>query len=121
MAHVTLDTRYRLLRLLQKNPTVSQRRLAKELGISLGKTNYCLKALVEKGFVKANNFKESPRKGVYGYLLTPAGIQEKMRVTQRFLRRKREEYEALEQEIAELRKEVSDTPATQDTQSEGRP
>ena len=120
MARVTLDTRYRLLKLLQKDPSVSQRRLATELGISLGKTNYCLKALMEKGFVKASNFKQNPHKRAYGYLLTPAGMQEKVRVTQRFLRRKREEYEALEREIAELRKEVSDMPATEDIQSEGR-
>ena len=120
MAHVTLDTRYRLLKLLQKDPSVSQRRLAKELGISLGKTNYCLKALMEKGFVKASNFKQNPHKRAYGYLLTPAGMQEKTRVTFAFLRRKREEYEALEKEIAELRREVSNTPGAGHIQSEGR-
>jgi len=100
------ETHLRLLRLIQKRPEISQRELAIELGISLGKVNYCLKALMEKGWVKAHNFRNSRRKWAYVYLLTPSGIEEKMRLATRFLKRKLAEYEALEEEIARLRIEV---------------
>jgi EPS-associated MarR family transcriptional regulator len=90
------------MRLIQENSQLTQRDLARQLGISLGKANYCLKALVEKGFVKAENFQRSDRKLAYAYLLTPAGIDEKARVTVSFLRRKIQEFEALKAEIESL-------------------
>lgn len=99
-------TRYRLLKRLHADPDVSQRALAKELGISLGKLNYCLRAVIAKGWVKAVNFKNSSNKKAYAYYLTPQGIDEKARVTGRFLKRKLQEYEAIEREIEELRLEA---------------
>ncbi|MDD2748531.1 MarR family EPS-associated transcriptional regulator [Acidithiobacillus sp.] len=99
-------TRYQLLKLLTEHPEMTQRELAATMGISLGKTNYCLKALVDKGLVKMGNFRNNPDKGVYAYLLTPEGVQEKARVTVRFLHRKMAEYDALQTEIASLRREV---------------
>ncbi len=100
------EVRYRILKLLEPNPQLSQREVAKELGISLGKVNYCLKALVDKGWIKAANFKNSHNKTAYMYLLTPRGLEEKARVTARFLQRKVEEYEALKAEIERLRGEA---------------
>ncbi|MBU2737246.1 MarR family EPS-associated transcriptional regulator [Acidithiobacillus concretivorus] len=99
-------TRYQLLKLLTEHPEMTQRDLSAAMSISLGKTNYCLKALVEKGLVKMGNFRNNPDKGVYAYLLTPEGVQEKARVTVRFLHRKMAEYDALQAEIAALRREV---------------
>ena len=100
------DSHYHVLKALEANPNLSQRELAKQLGISLGKTNYCLKALVDKGWVKAKNFKNSQNKLAYAYLLTPKGIDEKARLTLSFLERKRQEYEALKKEIEALAKEA---------------
>ena len=100
------EIRYRVLKLLRENPNISQRALAQELDISLGKVNYCLKALVLKGLLKVKNFKESNNKTAYAYILTSKGLEEKARVTVRFLRRKIKEYERLEQEIEVLREEV---------------
>ncbi|MCA1780368.1 MAG: MarR family EPS-associated transcriptional regulator [Xanthomonadaceae bacterium] len=100
------DLKYQLLQQLEKEPETSQRALAKSLGISLGKTNYCLRAVVEKGWVKARNFKNSQRKAAYIYMLTPKGVAAKSRITRRFLDRKLREYEQLEREIAQLRREV---------------
>ncbi len=100
------DITYRLLKAIEENPSQSQRELAHSMGISLGKLNYCLKALVDKGWVKANNFRQNPSKSGYLYLLTPAGIEGKAKVTLRFLRRKMQEYEQLKQEIEELRREA---------------
>lgn len=97
---------YRLLKSIEKNPKQSQRDLSKSLGISLGKLNYCLRALVDKGMVKAQNFSRSSKKSEYLYLLTPKGVEEKGRVTARFLRRKMDEYESIKQEIAVLQKEA---------------
>ena len=97
------EVRYKLLKLLEPNPHLSQREVAKELGISLGKVNYCLRALVDKGWIKAANFKNSRNKTAYMYLLTPRGIDAKTRVTARFLQRKVREYEALRTEIEQLR------------------
>lgn len=99
-------THYRLLKLLQDNPELTQRELAEAAGVSLGKINYCLKALIEKGLVKAGNFKNNPNKKAYAYLLTPKGIEEKARITLRFLRRKQQEYEAIKQELADLQNEA---------------
>lgn len=100
------ETRYTMLRRLADNPDLSQRQLARELGISLGKTNYCLKALLDKGYIKAANFKSSHNKRGYLYQLTPAGIAAKSKATARFLARKQAEYERLEQEIETLKQEV---------------
>jgi EPS-associated MarR family transcriptional regulator len=103
---LTEEVRYKLLKLLEPNPKLSQREVAKELGISLGKVNYCLKALIDKGLIKAANFKNSGNKTAYRYLLTPRGFEEKARVTARFLQIKMREYEALKAEIEEIRIEA---------------
>jgi EPS-associated MarR family transcriptional regulator len=103
---LTDEMRYRLLRLLAANPAISQRELARELDISLGKLNYCLKALAARGLVKATNFKNSKNKAGYLYLLTPRGVEEKARVTLRFLQCKLAEYESIRVEIEELRGEA---------------
>ena len=100
------DTRYRLLRLLTEHPNHSQRELASELGLSLGKTNYCLRALIERGWVKVQNFRNSQNKLAYAYVLTPSGAVAKLRATTDFLRRKQMEYSRLEREIEALRREV---------------
>ena len=101
-----LETRVAVLRALQDNPKLSQRQLAELIGVSLGKTNYCLRALIEKGYVKADNFSNNPKKLGYMYQLTPQGIAEKAKITARFLKRKLAEHEALTQEIEQLRAEV---------------
>ena len=98
--------RYHLLKLVSERPEITQRELAAAMGISLGKTNFCLNALIEKGIVKTDNFRRNPNKGAYAYLLTPEGVQEKARVTVRFLRRKMAEFDILQAEIAALRREV---------------
>ncbi len=100
------ERHYKLLRILEERPDISQRELAKEVGTSLGKVNYCLRALIEKGWVKADGFRKHTNKLAYVYLLTPSGIEQKIRATTYFLSRKMAEYEALEREIAELRSEV---------------
>ena len=97
-----------MLRLLELNPQMKQRELAAAAGVSLGKTNYCINALLEKGLIKMQNFKSNKRKLAYAYLLTPAGIAEKAVLTQRFLQRKMHEYEVLKAEIELLKQEVSD-------------
>ena len=96
-----------LLSRLEVEPNSSQRGLASELGVSLGSVNYCLKALIAKGFVKAENFSRSSNKLGYAYLLTPAGIREKSKLTASFLKRKQHEYYRLEKEIADLKAEMS--------------
>src|SRR5688572_20303611 len=103
---LTDEYRYRILKLLESDPHASQRRIADELGISLGRVNYCLQALIEKGLIKVNNFRNNANKQVYLYLLTPKGINEKTRVTLRFLKAKLNEYEALERELEVLRREA---------------
>lgn len=104
---LTDETRYKILKLIEAKPQMSQREVAKELGISLGKANYCLKALIEKGVLKASNFRNSQNKLAYLYKLTPKGIEEKSSITTRFLKIKMDEYEQIQQEIAELRHEVA--------------
>jgi len=99
------DIHFRVLRLLEANPAMQQRELADELGVSLGKTNYCLKALLDKGMLKMHNFKSSKRKLAYAYLLTPKGIAEKASLTGRFLQRKMDEYAVLNAEIESLMRE----------------
>ena len=100
------NTHYTLLKILDENPGLSQRDLAKKLGISLGKVNYCLNALVEKGSVKINNFRNNDKKKAYAYLLTPSGIEQKARMTVDFLKYKIHEYERLKAEIIELQREA---------------
>jgi len=100
------EIRYRILKLLEKKPDISQRELSRELGISLGKVNYCLRALTEKGLVKARSFKNNPNKKGYLYILTPQGAEEKAKVTARFLKSKLQEYEDLKHVISQLRKEL---------------
>ena len=100
------DTYLRALRLLEAAPQLNQRALALELGMSLGKTNYCLKALVQRGLVTAERFHNSQRKLAYAYLLTPAGMAEKSVLAARFLKRKMDEYDALKVEIDQLQKEA---------------
>ncbi|MDX8401379.1 MAG: MarR family EPS-associated transcriptional regulator [Mariprofundaceae bacterium] len=95
-------THYRLLKLIEERPEISQRELARELGLSLGKVNYCLKAFVKKGLVKADNFRRSDNKRAYAYLLTPKGIEEKARLTLAFFRHVSSEYEALRAEVERL-------------------
>tara|TARA_Y100000590_G_scaffold171597_1_gene196249 strand:+ start:944 stop:1243 length:300 start_codon:yes stop_codon:yes gene_type:complete len=90
---------FNVLRKIQKNPESSQRELAEELGFSLGKLNYCLKALKNKGFVKIRNFKKNPNKMNYIYVLTPKGISEKTKLTLNFMERKMKEYDELKKEI----------------------
>ncbi len=99
------ETHLKVLRLLQAQPQINQRDLAAALGVSLGKTNFCLQALLSKGLLKMQNFKSSKRKLAYAYLLTPAGIAEKAALTSRFLQRKTHEYEALKAEIDMLQHE----------------
>lgn len=98
--------RLQVLRLLAQQPQLSQRELSRALGLSLGKTHYLLHALLDKGQVKARNFQRSDRKMAYAYLLTPAGLREKLRLTSSFLKRKEAEFEQLQRTIADLRAEV---------------
>ncbi len=107
-AKIQEDTHFRIMRILQKDSDLTQRELAEQLGMSVGGLNYCLNALIDKGFVKMQNFQSSKNKFKYVYLLTPQGIAEKMVLTSRFLKRKKEEYEALKVEIEALRVEVGD-------------
>lgn len=104
---LTDEYRYKILKRVEENPEISQRELAEALGISLGKTNYCLKALIAVGILKATNFRNSKNKLAYMYLLTPTGIEEKAKITSRFLKNKIQEYERLQVEIAELKAEAS--------------
>jgi EPS-associated MarR family transcriptional regulator len=101
------DTTYRVLRILQANPDITQRELADALGVSTSGVNYCLKALVQKGWVKVQNFSQSKNKFGYIYVLTPQGIAHKASLTSRFLHRKMAEYEALRYEIEQLQQENS--------------
>ena len=101
------DVHYRLLKVLEERPDASQRELAQTLGISLGRINYCVKALLDQGWIKVTNFKNSKNKLAYAYLLTPSGIDAKTRITARFLKHKIAEYEALKQEIDRLQAEVA--------------
>lgn len=100
------NTHYSLLKTLEENPGLSQRDLAKRLGVSLGKINFCLNALIEKGSLKIKNFRNNENKMAYAYLLTPSGVEEKARITVHFLQCKMQEYERLRGEIEELKREA---------------
>lgn len=105
------ETHYRLLKLLESDSNLTQRQMAGEMGVSLGKFNYCLKELVKKGFVKIERFTSSENKAAYMYILTPHGIEEKSKVTARFLQRKMVEFEEIKQQIEELSLEIENTKA----------
>ncbi len=104
---VSSELQFRVLRLLESNPHLTQRELSKSLGVSLGGVNYCLNALVAKGSVKIQNFKNNKNKWVYAYLLTPQGIAEKTSLTGAFLKRKMQEYQKLKEEIEILSNEIN--------------
>lgn len=106
------EVHLRLLKAIEANPHATQRELSDELGVSLGKANYCLKALVGKGWVKVSNFRANPRKVAYLYLLTPSGIEAKADLTVNFLRRKVMEYEMLRREIEALSADAASVVAT---------
>ncbi len=105
-AQIQEDTYFRVMRILQEKPDITQRELAERLGVSVGGLNYCLKALMDKGWVKMQNFQNSKNKFKYVYLLTPQGISEKVALTSCFLERKMQEYETLKAEIDSLRQAV---------------
>jgi EPS-associated MarR family transcriptional regulator len=100
------ELEYRALKILEQQPDLTQRQLAEALGVSLGKTHYLVKSLIDVGWVKLDNFQKSDNKWGYAYLLTPMGIVEKAAITARFLARKKREYNALHDEIAQLQEEV---------------
>ena len=104
------DTKFRVLRMLQDNPDMTQREIAEKLGVSTSGLNYCLNGLIDKGYVKVRNFSKSKNKFGYIYVLTPQGIAEKALLTSRFLRRKMVEYEALRAEIESLHAEEKFPP-----------
>jgi EPS-associated MarR family transcriptional regulator len=106
MTALSDEVRYKLLKYLVDNPQASQRDVARHLEISIGKVNYCIQALINLGWIKAQNFKNSRRKSAYLYLLTPAGVEEKMSLTIRFLQRKVADHDRLAHEIEALRAEV---------------
>ena len=109
------ETHLKVLRLLEGNPRLSQREVSEALGVSLGKTNFCLKALIDKGLIKVLSFRKSQNKLAYAYLLTPKGIAEKSVITARFLKRKMAEYEHLQTEISALQIEVNSEQASEDS------
>ncbi len=114
MAGFQEEIQFEVLRRLEQSPDLSQRILAKELGISLGSINFCFQALMEKGWIKMHNFSQSKHKLGYIYLLTPEGILEKSKLTAEFLRRKIAEYEALQAEIDTLKSEMASTSSQEE-------
>lgn len=109
MTRTADDHHLKVLRLLEANPDMSQRELAEALGVSVGKTNYCIRALVDKGLLKMKNFRNSQNKLAYAYLLTPSGIAAKAELTAQFLKRRIAEYELLKKEIDQLQQELDRT------------
>ncbi|MCR6653787.1 MAG: MarR family EPS-associated transcriptional regulator [Cellvibrionaceae bacterium] len=107
------ETHYQLIKLIEENPSISQRELAERLEISLGKVNYCLRALINVGWVKAGNFVRSNNKMRYAYVLTPKGLCEKTKITAHFLQKKQAQYESLKIEIARLKSELDSDPSSQ--------
>ena len=102
------DVHFRVLRALNESPELSQRQIAKDLGVSLGVINFCVQALVEKGQIKIQNFRSSSNKLRYAYVLTPSGVSQRVQLTASFLKRKVAEYEALKAEIAAVESELLD-------------
>jgi len=102
------EVSYKLLKIIEEDPHLSQREIAARMGVSLGKANYCLKSLIKKGFIKARNFYNNNNKVGYVYMLTPSGVEEKISVTYRFLKRKMEEYEDIKAEIDSLKAETDE-------------
>jgi len=117
---LTDEYRYKILKILELKPEISQRDLARELDVSLGRVNFCLKALIEKGLLKATNFRNSKNKLAYMYLLTPSGLEAKSVITAHFLKIKMQEYAELENEIQELRREAMQLTQGQLTYDEAR-
>jgi len=103
------EAHLRILKIVEAEPDLSQRQLAERLGVSLGKTNFLIQSLLQKGLLKARNFRRAQNKLQYAYLLTPKGIAAKVRLTRAYLARKESEYEALQAEIQALRREVKTT------------
>ena len=103
---INQELEYRALKILEQRPYLTQRQLSEALGVSLGKTNYVLKSLIDVGWIKLDNFQRSDNKWGYAYLLTPTGVAEKAAITVRFLKRKKQEYDNLQIEIAQLQKEI---------------
>jgi EPS-associated MarR family transcriptional regulator len=100
------STSYKIYRLINDNPEISQRELARRLGVSLGKANYCLQGLMGKGMIKASRFCTNKNKQAYMYLLTPKGIEDKALVTLRYLRRRMKEYDEIKKEIVQIKEEI---------------
>ena len=100
------QNKFQILKSLERDSRPTQRQLSNDLGVSLGKTNYCLKSLIEKGFIKVNNFRNNKNKIQYSYLLTPKGLEEKTKLTLDFIRIKTQEYDVLKQEIESLKQET---------------
>jgi len=111
-----LEIHFKVMRLLHAKPDMSQRQMAKALGLSLGKTNYCVQALLKKGWLKLQNFSGNANKQAYAYLLTPEGIANKAQLTTRFLQRKQQEYVLLKAEIEALQREASAALQSHQTQ-----
>ena len=107
------DIHLDLLRKLEVNPEYTQRELSQEMGVSLGKINYCMKKLIEKGWIKLSNFRRNPNKVGYTYILTPKGIEEKTKLTFLFLKIKMEEYELLKKEISKLKEDAEKMQSSQ--------
>ena len=114
------EVSYKLLKIIEEDPHLSQREIAARMGVSLGKANYCLKSLIEKGFIKARNFYNNNNKVSYIYMLTPSGVEEKVSVTYRFLKRKMREYEEIKAEIESLKAETDEfkKPGSEDLRNE---
>ena len=108
------DIHYRVLAMVEANPVITQRALAAALGVSLGRINYGLRALIDKGLIKVNNFKQSKTKLAYAYLLTPSGVTEKSALTKAFLARKMQEFDALKSEIEVLQFQMTDSHPSAD-------
>jgi EPS-associated MarR family transcriptional regulator len=110
------ENHLKVLRLLESNPHINQRDMSKHMGISLGKTNYCIQALLSKGLIKMQNFRNNENKMAYIYLLTPAGVEEKAKITVRFLKYKVQEYDRLRMEIEELQREAEQKIVTKSSE-----
>ena len=113
------QNQYQILKYLEQDSHSTQRKLSNNLGVSLGKVNYCIKSLVEKGFIKISNFRNNKNKIQYSYLLTPKGVEEKAKLTLDFIRIKTQEYDALKQEIENLKKEKGREKDNMDKENHG--